>query len=94
MLWDASQAYGMCYVNNPAYISANLASSEQLIANNQYDKGVKAALAAAGGTGFRFPACSAPAYVSGTAYQSGSRVSYGEYIWEVRQTFSTFNVVL
>ncbi|KAJ3811826.1 glycoside hydrolase family 18 protein [Lentinula aff. lateritia] len=44
--------------------------------NDRYDLGIKNALVAAGGTGFTFPACSAPAYVAGTAYSGGSKVSY------------------
>jgi len=56
--------------------------ASQAYANNRYDKGIKSALVAAGGTGFTYPACSAPGYVSGTAYQAGSQVSYGGYIWQ------------
>ncbi|KAJ3797832.1 class III chitinase [Lentinula aff. detonsa] len=44
--------------------------------NDRYDLGIKNALVAAGGTGFTFPACTAPAYVAGTAYSGGSQVSY------------------
>lgn len=47
------------------------------LANSRYDKAIKDALVAAGGTSFTYPACSAPAYASGTSYQSGSQVSYG-----------------
>ncbi|KAJ4499044.1 glycoside hydrolase family 18 protein [Lentinula lateritia] len=48
----------------------------QAYVNDRYDLGIKNALVAAGGTGFTFPACSAPAYVAGTAYSGGSKVSY------------------
>lgn len=50
-----------------------------LQANNRYDLAIKNALVAAGGTGFTFPACSAPAFVSGSAYTAGSQVSYEGY---------------
>ena len=53
------------------------------IANNRYDLAIKQALSATGSTGFTYPACSAPAYVSGQAYTAGEEVSYGGYIWEV-----------
>lgn len=45
--------------------------------NNRFDKAVKNALVAAGGTGFTYPPCSAPAYASGRQYAGGSQVSYG-----------------
>jgi hypothetical protein len=47
-----------------------------LTVNGRYDLAVKNTLVAAGGTGFTYPACSAPAYVSGTAYVAASTVSY------------------
>ena len=37
---------------------------------------MKNALVADGGTGFTFPPCSAPAFVSGTNYVGGSQVSF------------------
>ena len=51
-----------------------------LKANNRYDLAIKNTLVAAGGTGFTFPACSAPAFASGTAYNAGSQVSYEGYV--------------
>lgn len=48
-----------------------------LAANDRYDVAIKSALTAAGGTGFTYPSCSAPAYVSGIGYTGGSQVSYG-----------------
>ena len=38
--------------------------------------GVKNGLISAGGVGFKLPACSAPAYMSGQVYTSGNQVSY------------------
>ncbi|KAJ3893703.1 class III chitinase, partial [Lentinula edodes] len=57
---------------------------DQAYVNDRYDLGIKNALVAAGGTGFTFPACSAPAYVAGTAYSGGSKVSYDGYIYEAK----------
>ncbi|KAJ3783795.1 class III chitinase [Lentinula aff. detonsa] len=56
----------------------------QAYVNDRYDLGIKNALVAAGGTGFTFPACTAPAYVAGTAYSGGSQVSYDGYIYEAK----------
>lgn len=56
-------------------ITAN-SSSFIFLANGRYDLGIKQALSAAGGTGFVYPTCSAPAYASGNAYTQGSQVSY------------------
>ncbi|TFK20140.1 glycoside hydrolase family 18 protein [Coprinopsis marcescibilis] len=69
MLWDASQAYG---------------KSRRCYANNRYDRAIKNALAAAGGTGFSYPGCSAPAYVSGRGYSAGSQVTFGGFIWQAK----------
>lgn len=74
MLWDASQAYGNISSND---LKTHLLNSTANVANSRYDKGIKDALVAAGGTGFDYPSCSAPAYASGTSYQGGSQVSYG-----------------
>jgi hypothetical protein len=46
-------------------------------ANGRYDQAIKNAMVAAGGTGFPFPACSAPAWVSGTAYTANQKASFG-----------------
>lgn len=48
-----------------------------ITANDRYDLAIKNALVAAGGTGFTFPACTAPAYVSGNTYVGASQVSFG-----------------
>ena len=45
------------------------------VANGRYDLNTKNALRTTGGAGFKYPACSAPAYVSGQAYTGGQRVS-------------------
>lgn len=44
--------------------------------NNRFDLAAKNALVAAGGTGFTYPACSAPAYSAGSAYTAASQVTY------------------
>lgn len=60
-----------------------------LLVNNRYDLAIKNALVAAGGTGFTYPSCSAPAFVSGTnGYAGGSQVSYQGYIAVVQAYFS------
>lgn len=77
MMWDASQAFG----KSPCRIFAGLLNAmHSHLANSRYDLAVKNALSAAGGTGFTFPACSAPAFMSGTNYQGGSKVSFGGYV--------------
>ncbi|KAJ6627271.1 glycoside hydrolase, partial [Mycena sp. CBHHK59/15] len=52
--------------------------------NNRYDLAMKNALVAAGGTGFKFPACSAPTYSTTGTYVGGSQVSYQGYIWQAK----------
>ncbi|EAU93428.2 class III chitinase [Coprinopsis cinerea okayama7 len=68
----------------PSFGGVMLWDASQAYANNRFDKAIKDALAAAGGSGFAYPPCSAPAYVSGTGYQSGAQVSYGGYIWQAK----------
>jgi chitinase len=89
MLWDASQAYGMCRITQwqqPSPCSSDTSVHKLcfvpyfFLANGRYDLAIKNALSAAGGTGFSFPACSAPAYVAGSQYTGGSQVSYGGYV--------------
>ncbi|GAW04728.1 carbohydrate-binding module family 5 protein [Lentinula edodes] len=60
----------------PSFGGVMLWDESQAYVNDRYDLGIKNALVAAGGTGFTFPACSAPTYVAGTAYSGGSKVSY------------------
>ena len=75
MLWDASQAYGACLLQVREWISDNDIAVRP--ANDRYDVSIKSSLTAAGGTGFVFPPCSAPAFQSGVGYSGGSQVSYG-----------------
>ena len=49
-------------------------------ANNRYDLAIKNALVAAGGTGFTYPACSAPTWTSTGTYVGGSTVSYQGFV--------------
>ncbi|KAH7098575.1 glycoside hydrolase [Auriculariales sp. MPI-PUGE-AT-0066] len=58
--------------------------ASQAYNNARFDSAIKNSLTAAGGTGFTYPACSAPAYVSGTSYTQGSQVTYDGYIWQAR----------
>ncbi|KLO20503.1 glycoside hydrolase [Schizopora paradoxa] len=60
----------------PSFGGVMLWDASQAYANDRYDVAIKNALSAAGGTGFTFPACSAPAFVSGTNYPGGSQVSF------------------
>ncbi|KIJ04741.1 chitinase [Paxillus involutus ATCC 200175] len=66
----------------PSFGGVMLWDASQAYANNRYDLMIKNALVATGSTGFIYPPCSAPAFVSGQAYTGGSQVSYGGYIWE------------
>ncbi|KAF8898407.1 class III chitinase [Infundibulicybe gibba] len=68
----------------PSFGGVMLWDASQAYANNRFDKGIKDALTAAGGTGFTFPACTAPAYVPGTNYPGASQVSSGGYIWQAK----------
>ncbi|KAF8649744.1 hypothetical protein AX16_005514 [Volvariella volvacea WC 439] len=68
----------------PSFGGVMLWDASQAYVNGRYDRAIKNALSAAGGTGFTYPACSAPAYSSGTSYTQGSRVSYGGYIWQAK----------
>ena len=60
----------------PSFAGVMLWDESQAYVNNRYDSAIKEALVAAGGTGFTYPSCSAPAFVSGTSYTGGSQVSY------------------
>ncbi|KAI5124432.1 hypothetical protein M0805_008316 [Coniferiporia weirii] len=73
----------------PSFGGVMLWDASQAYANGRYDVAVKNSLTAAGGTGFTYPACSAPAYVSGTSYSGGSQVSYQGYIWQAKFYSST-----
>ncbi|TEB39358.1 class III chitinase [Coprinellus micaceus] len=72
----------------PSFGGVMMWDASQAYANNRFDKAVKNALVAAGGTGFSYPACSAPAYASGRQYTGGSQVSYGGYIWQAKWSAS------
>ena len=87
MLWDASQAYGACAKSGLEFISSITRGANDFLfffgvtlANGRYDLGIKNALAAAGGTGFTFPSCTAAAYVSGSSYTASQQVSYQGYV--------------
>jgi chitinase len=58
---------------NQCITGVMLWDASQAWANGHFDKTVKNALTAAGGTGFTYPACSAPAWQSGSSY-SGKRI--------------------
>lgn len=68
----------------PSFGGIMLWDASQAYANDRYDLAMKNALTAAGATGFTFPACTAPAFVSGGNYPGGSEVSYGGYIWQAK----------
>jgi len=68
----------------PSFGGVMLWDASQAYANGRYDVAIKNALSAAGGTGFTFPSCSAPAFVSGTNYAGGSQVSFDGYIWQAK----------
>ncbi|EGN97801.1 glycoside hydrolase family 18 protein [Serpula lacrymans var. lacrymans S7.3] len=66
----------------PSFGGVMLWDASQAYDNDRYDLGIKNALVAAGATGFTYPACTAPAYVSGSDYTGGSQVSYNGYMWQ------------
>ncbi|KAL0950816.1 hypothetical protein HGRIS_007580 [Hohenbuehelia grisea] len=68
----------------PSFGGIMLWDASQAFANSRYDLAMKNALVAAGGTGFSFPSCSAPAFVAGTNYPGNSKVSFGGYIWQAK----------
>ncbi|EJD04291.1 class III chitinase [Fomitiporia mediterranea MF3/22] len=68
----------------PSFGGVMLWDASQAVANDRYDAAIKSALTAAGGTGFTFPPCSAPEFVSGTSYTGGSQVSFNGYIWQAK----------
>ncbi|KIY67572.1 carbohydrate-binding module family 5 protein [Cylindrobasidium torrendii FP15055 ss-10] len=68
----------------PSFGGVMLWDASQAYFNSRYDRGIKDALVAAGGTGFEFPACSAERYTSGGSYTGGSTVSYSGYIWKAK----------
>uniref|UniRef100_A0A8H7Y639 chitinase n=1 Tax=Psilocybe cubensis TaxID=181762 RepID=A0A8H7Y639_PSICU len=73
----------------PSFGGVMLWDASQAYANGRYDLAIKNALSATGGTGFTFPACSAPAYVAGTNYAGGAEVSFGGYIWQAKWSASS-----
>ncbi|KZT19396.1 carbohydrate-binding module family 5 protein [Neolentinus lepideus HHB14362 ss-1] len=68
----------------PSFGGVMLWDASQAYANDRYDLAIKNALTSDGGTGFTYPACSAPAYVSGTGYSGGTQVTYQGYIWQAK----------
>ncbi|KAH6917558.1 class III chitinase [Coprinopsis sp. MPI-PUGE-AT-0042] len=68
----------------PSFGGVMMWDASQAYANNRFDQTIKNALVAAGGTGFTYPACTAPAYSQGTGYSAGSQVSYGGFIWQAK----------
>ncbi|THH32105.1 hypothetical protein EUX98_g2083 [Antrodiella citrinella] len=68
----------------PSFGGVMLWDASQAYVNGRYDLGIKNALSAAGGIGFTYPACTAPAFVAGANYQGGSQVSFDGYIWQAK----------
>ncbi|KAK0198570.1 class III chitinase [Armillaria mellea] len=68
----------------PSFGGVMLWDASQAYANDRYDMSIKEALAAAGGVGFTYPACSAINYSAGSVYIASSTVSYNGYIWEAK----------
>ncbi|PBK77093.1 class III chitinase [Armillaria solidipes] len=68
----------------PSFGGVMLWDASQAYANDRYDLSIKGALAAAGGVGFTYPACSAINYSAGSVYIASSTVSYNGYIWEAK----------
>ncbi|KDQ09186.1 carbohydrate-binding module family 5 protein [Botryobasidium botryosum FD-172 SS1] len=73
----------------PSFGGVMLWDASQAYDNNRYDRGVKDFLKAGSSCGaFQYPACSAPAWASGTTYPAGTKVTYEGYIWEARYSAS------
>ncbi|KAK0208471.1 class III chitinase [Desarmillaria ectypa] len=68
----------------PSFGGVMLWDASQAYANDRYDLTIKGALAAAGGVGFTYPACSATNYSAGSIYIASSTVSYNGYIWKAK----------
>lgn len=68
----------------PSFGGVMLWDASQAYANNRFDLAIKNALVAAGGTGFIYPACTAPTYSTTGTYVGGSKVSYQGYIWQAK----------
>ncbi|KAI0067746.1 glycoside hydrolase [Artomyces pyxidatus] len=68
----------------PSFGGVMLWDASQAYVNSRYDLGIKNAISAAGGTGFTFPACTAPAFQAGSSYSGGAQVSSGGYIWQAK----------
>ncbi|KAJ7293237.1 class III chitinase [Mycena rebaudengoi] len=68
----------------PSFGGVMLWDASQAYVNGRFDLAIKNALVAAGGTGFTFPACSAPAYSTTGTYVGGSKVSFQGYIWQAK----------
>ncbi|KAI3622797.1 glycoside hydrolase family 18 protein [Moniliophthora roreri] len=66
----------------PSFGGVMLWDASQAYANSRYDLAIKNALVAAGGTGFTFPSCTAPAWTAGNNYPGNSEVTFGGYIWK------------
>ncbi|KAK0473249.1 class III chitinase [Armillaria novae-zelandiae] len=63
----------------PSFGGVMLWDASQAYANDRYDLTIKGVLAAAGGAGFTYPACSAINYSAGSIYIASSTVSYNGY---------------
>jgi len=75
---------GQMRTSFPSFGGVMLWDASQAYANGRYDLAIKNSLVAAGGTGFTFPACSAPAWSAGSSYTGGSKVSLNGYIWQAK----------
>lgn len=63
----------------PSFGGVMLWDVSQAYANDRFDVAIKNSLTSVSGTGFTFPACSAPAFVQGQSYTGGSQVSFDGY---------------
>ncbi|KAJ7770791.1 glycoside hydrolase family 18 protein [Mycena maculata] len=70
--------------NFPSFGGVMLWDESQAYQNDRFDLAIKNALVAAGGTGFTYPACSAPTWESTGIYEGGAQVSYQGYIYQAK----------
>jgi chitinase len=72
--------------NFPSFGGVMFWDASQAYKNGRIDKALKTALKSGEvcDNSFTYPACSAPAYASGTSYTAGTSVSYNGYIWTAK----------
>ncbi|EJD55444.1 glycoside hydrolase family 18 protein [Auricularia subglabra TFB-10046 SS5] len=63
--------------------------ASQARANGGFDAALKKTMKANGGTGFKYPACDAPEWASGSNYNGGDTITYKGSIWRAKCVMSS-----